>query len=597
MRQFLEAARKRGLDKIAVAYVVGAWAAIQGVAMGASAFDWQPWILRAVIVLGVAGLPIVLIGVWAVSVRAEHGSLKPSRIDLQLLGALGVLLLVAGTLLVSVFWPSGKPVEAASATAVPPAFASIAVLPFANLSGDSSKAYFSEGIADQLISELARMPKVAIAARTSSFAFEGKNTDIKTIARALNVRTVVEGSVREDGKRVRIAAQLVNASDGFQIWSQTYDRDLTDILSLQDEIARSIASALTQRLLGRAQTVAARPTRTVAPEAYKDYLQGQFYYAARTDVGIARSIDLFQKAVDLQPDYADGYAALGSAHATYAFNLDKTDHIPAAEAALKKALALDPDNEAALEADSTVALLKWDWRRAKADLDTLHARGVRSADLWHIESLYYAFMGLPQRAAETSARAVEQDPLSLAKKINLAYLWMDMQAPAKAIAVSNDALVLQPGNSDALSMLCYAQSMLKNFAAAETVRKELAAQAASSGNPSDLLGCEFRMEVFGGDTAKARALVEGAEKTWPANGLSADSLATGFRMVDDFDKALKWYAQSYNSRELEVPGTEYFAVGSTRLFADPRWKAFRDKPDLIAWEAARAELVTKQPGE
>ena len=208
------------------------------------AFDAPPWALRWLIVVAMMGFPLVLALTW---VSAARTSLPPAARpfegkDWLLTGpdrarrraADGA----AGTRLCSLGRSCARPDNAAVTAS------SIAVLPFANLSGDPKKVYFSDGIADQLITELAQTPSLRVAARSSSFAFRGKDVDVKTIAKALNVRAVLEGSVREDGKRVRIAAELVDASNGFQIWSQSYDRDLTNILSPAGRIAHSITEAL-----------------------------------------------------------------------------------------------------------------------------------------------------------------------------------------------------------------------------------------------------------------------------------------------------------------------------------------------------------------
>src|SRR3954468_21399157 len=290
MEQLLELARERKLDRVGATYAVAAWLLVQAASIAPPAFGPPAWVLRWLIVAAMAGFPLVLAGAWVKFSRAPMAA-APRPFDRKdwlltgLIGLVAVLLLVQ--LALGFSWRSTR---SASQPMPQQAVSSVAVLPFANLSGDPSKAYFSDGIADQLISELARTPSLRVAARTSSFAFRGKDVDIKAIAKALNVRSVLEGSVREDGTRVRIAAELVDASNGFQIWSETYDRDLTNILALQDEIAGAIARALSKRFWGR--VAATRPVDRVRidPEAYKFYLQGQFYLAQRTRQGVARSL-------------------------------------------------------------------------------------------------------------------------------------------------------------------------------------------------------------------------------------------------------------------------------------------------------------------
>ncbi|HEY1960862.1 MAG TPA: hypothetical protein VGG69_00470, partial [Rhizomicrobium sp.] len=260
MEQLLELARERKLDRVGAAYAVTAWILVQAASIAFPAFDAPPAALRWLIVALIVGFPLALTLTWFAQPRSAT-VLKPlSSRDWLLFSLIGlVAVLLAVQLSMGLFWRSGAPGAQSSATTQ--TASSIAVLPFANLSGDPSKVYFSDGIADQLITELAQTPSLRVAARSSSFSFRGKDVDVKTVARALGVRAVLEGSVREAGNRVRIAAELVDAANGFQIWSQSYDRDLTNILSLQDEIAHSITEAVAQRFLGHRVAARRAPAR------------------------------------------------------------------------------------------------------------------------------------------------------------------------------------------------------------------------------------------------------------------------------------------------------------------------------------------------
>jgi TolB-like protein len=277
MRYLIEAARAKGLDRIAIAYGVVAWAVVQAASIAAPAYAWPPWVLQLVILVALLGLPVVLIGAWARGVRAETGgALSPTRTDLHVLTTLCVIALVSGAVVVWAFWPRASAPAAPPETsaAVAPAN-SLAVLPFANLSGKADD-YFADGIADELLNALASRRGLRIAARTSSFAFKGRNLDAQAIAKTLHVRNLVEGSVREAGNRVRILVELINAGDGYQLWSQSYDRDLTDILAVQADIANAISAALAKTLgaRGAARATAAKP-EPVDRDAYRLYLQAK----------------------------------------------------------------------------------------------------------------------------------------------------------------------------------------------------------------------------------------------------------------------------------------------------------------------------------
>src|SRR4051812_45545659 len=191
VQYLVEAARSKNLDRIAIAYTVGAWAAVQAASIGAPTFSWPQWVLQAIVTAALIGLPVVLIGAWGLGVRKQGGRfLQPSRADLHVLIVLILFLLLVGTVFLWAFWPRYTPVQKSeSASAVAPAN-SLAVLPFVNLSGDPKKEYFSDGISEELLSHLANTPQLRVAARTSSFAFKGRRTDIQTIARALHVHAI-----------------------------------------------------------------------------------------------------------------------------------------------------------------------------------------------------------------------------------------------------------------------------------------------------------------------------------------------------------------------------------------------------------------------
>jgi TolB-like protein len=177
---------------------------------------------------------------------------------------------------------------------------SIAVLPFANMSADKENEYFSDGLAEEILNLLAKIPGLKVIARTSAFAFRGKEQDIRTIADTLGVSYVLEGSVRRAGNRIRVAAQLINAADGAHLWSERYDRDLTDIFAIQDEIGQAISGALKVRL--------APPRQTVNIEAYRNYLKGQYYRARYTPESLAKTKDYFEQALATEPNYAPAYS-------------------------------------------------------------------------------------------------------------------------------------------------------------------------------------------------------------------------------------------------------------------------------------------------
>ena len=194
----------------------------------------------------------------------------------------------------------------------PSAAASIAVLPFVNMSADKEQEYFSDGLAEEMLSSLAKIPGLHVAGRTSAFQFKGKNEDLRVIGQRLNVATVLEGSVRKEGNRVRITAQLIKVDDGFHLWSETYDRELNDIFAVQEEIARAVAGSLKVALLG--EKTATPSSRGTNAEAYNAYLQGRYFLERRSQENMDRALGYFEQAIKLDAGYAPAWVGLAMAH-------------------------------------------------------------------------------------------------------------------------------------------------------------------------------------------------------------------------------------------------------------------------------------------
>ena len=307
---------------------------------------------------------------------------------------------------------------------------SIAVLAFANRSASADDEYFSDGLADELLNVLARIRGLRVAARTSAFSFKGKQATVAEIGHILNVATVLEGSVRKSGNRVRISVQLVKVTDGYQLWSETYDRTLDDIFAVQDDIAQSVVTELRVKLMGArdsTQSVVkeidiATSTRSANPEAYRFCLQGRFFSNKRTPRDVMRAIGYFEQAIAIDSRYAIAHSGLGNAHAMVALyeGTDAADHLRLAEIACKEALLLDP-----LSADAHLTLgyielfLRQDaegWARetgralelAPNDPEVIRRAGLRL--------LYIGDFGQARAMFE---RALALDPLFGVARINL----------------------------------------------------------------------------------------------------------------------------------------------------------------------------------
>jgi TolB-like protein len=231
------------------------------------------------------------------------------------------------------------PATAAPATDI----ATLAVLPFTDMSREQDQEYFADGLAEEILNSLARLRGLRVTGRTSSFMFKGKSEDLRVVGRKLNVGAVLEGSVRKTGKRVRITAQLVNAADGFHLWSESYDRELNDIFAVQEEIARSVAEALKVTLLGSGAQ--GQSPRTESVEAYDAFLQAEYFFQRGDDVSLGKAFDGYQQAIRLYPGYAAAWAGLSEVYSAQAFlgARPEEEGVRSARDAAEHALTLDPD--------------------------------------------------------------------------------------------------------------------------------------------------------------------------------------------------------------------------------------------------------------
>ncbi|HEY4124606.1 MAG TPA: tetratricopeptide repeat protein [Rhizomicrobium sp.] len=598
MKRLFTAAKVRKLDRVAVGYLVAAWVAVQAGSIALPAFDAPAWGMKLLIAASVVGLPLTLLIAWFWRIGtapedSEDNAPHPiwARSEALLIGLLAFVL-VTGALEFAFFFTPKKTVPATADSPTKAMQASVAVLPFANLSGDPGKRYFSDGIADQLISELSKTPALRVASRTSSFAVAQKAMDVKSMGKMLNVKAVPEGSVREEGGRVRIAAQLVNSSDGFEVWSNTYDRDMKDILALQDEIARSITHALAEKLLGKDLPKSNHPMpRSIDPEAYRYYLQAQFFFAQRGEASVNHAIELFEKATQKAPDFADAYASLADAHATMAFNFDNEAHIAPALYAVKQALELDSNSIAALSAHSTVSMMLWKWMSAAEDVRRIQRLAPNSGRVWHNSSIFYGYMGLPDLAIAAARRAADLDPLSYIDRYNLANYSLAHDRAEEAVKLAREATELQPSNTGGLAALCEALSASKDFDEANRILVQITTLTIDDPRVGDRVACQFWIAAYSGDLKVARGIVDEVAPGFPDNGVPAFDISTGYRIIGDNDKAFEWYVLAIGKRELAALPAPYLAKGSREVFKQPKWIEFRKRPEVIMWEKAREKIA------
>jgi serine/threonine-protein kinase len=494
---------------------------------------------------------------------------KTSKRNLQrrralLVAGASLALIVAAAVAVT-FWLGGRGTGSQSGQDR----ASIAVLSFADLSPEKNQEYFSDGIAEELINGLAKTPGLRVAARTSSFQFKGKIEDSRVIGEKLNVATLLEGSVRKQGNRARIAVELIKATDGFQLWSETFDRELNDMFAVEDEIARATARELRLKLLGN-QTVPSEETTN--GEAYNNYLQGRYLYRQRNKENLAKSVICFQQAIRLDPGYARAWVGLAKSRYSQAddgYIARETGYKDARESA-ERALQLDPNMGEAHAALSWIKM-HYDWNWTDADVSIQRALALEPGNVATIgaASVMAMVIGRFDEAIARSRRAIEIDPLnSVAYRNNGLYLYYAGHQQEAMVALKK-ALELAPDGALIHSML--SQVYL------EAQPQEALAEASQETDP------ELRLQ---GLALAYYAL--GRKKESDAN---LTELIAKFRVEDPYyiaevyafkkgtDQAFEWLERAYTTRDpglIEIKGDPLLKS----LEPDPRYAALLRKMHL-----------------
>src|SRR5215510_7925488 len=323
--------KRRNVYKVAVAYAVVGWLLIQVATQVFPFMEIPNWAIRLVILMTALGFPVALIIAWAFELTPE-GLKRTEDADAAQQRSRGGLwiavVVVAAALSLGLFFLGrytagrGTPRQSEAATTI--LEKSIAVLPLVNTSGDPSNEYFSDGLSEELIAVLAKIPELKVIGRSSSFFFKGKSADSSAIGQKLGVANLIEGSVRKQGDRVRIVAELISAVDGRSLWTETYDRELKDVFAVQTEIAKSVAEQMKVKLLGeRQQSDAAPSNQNLA--AHNAVLQGDFYFRQLTRESVRRAIQFLEEEVRLDPNYAFAYAKLSQAWRQYAASFARDD--------------------------------------------------------------------------------------------------------------------------------------------------------------------------------------------------------------------------------------------------------------------------------
>jgi TolB-like protein len=411
--------RRRHVIKVGAAYLLVAWLVVQAASIGFPAFEAPPWVLRVFILVLLLGFPIAVVMAWMFEVTPE--GLKRDEAAFGTKRVLGAALVLA--VLAVAWYYRGQPTVRAAAVpagevgAVAPAPPkelpkSIAVLPFVNMSADASNEPFADGISEELLNVLVKVPDLGVASRTSSFAFKGRELGASEIAKQLKVSYILEGSVRKAGDKVRITAQLIDAVHDRHLWSETYDRELDDIFAVQGEIANAIVGALRGTLDG-AKPVPKVEVRadTGNMQAYELYLKARENFIARRDLD--QTVKMFERVVELDPKFARGWEGMAAtASVAPSWGYKDRDYIAIAGQAADRALELDPKLSMPWAVRSQIVNNTWpiDYKLLLGNLDKAIAADPRNATAFLWRGIAWTRLGFFDRAIADTSRAVELEP-------------------------------------------------------------------------------------------------------------------------------------------------------------------------------------------
>jgi TolB-like protein/DNA-binding winged helix-turn-helix (wHTH) protein/Flp pilus assembly protein TadD len=437
---------------------------------------------------------------------------------------------------------------------------SMAVLPFADMSPAKDQEYFSDGLAEQLIHDLAKVSGLKVVGRSSAFQFKGKNEDLRDVGRKLGVTSVLEGSVRREGNHVRIAAELIKTEDGFQLWSQTYDRQIDDIFSVQDEIARAATEALQLKLLGGDGQPVASSLRSANPEAYQAYLQANYFLGRGTGKeDIAKVLAYADQAIKLDEKYAPAWALRATVEemmAQYSL-IDVTAGYRKSRDDAERAIALDPAS-----ASGYLALARtqighdWDWGTANTSLTKAAALEPGSAEVFRIRSILSKVLGNLDQAIKLAKQAIALDPLRANSQAGLGHYLYAAGKYDDAQAALRKALDLNP-------QVAFVHSILGKILIAEAKPQQALAEIEKEPNDWEkLTGHALVYRALGREKNSNAALAELIAKH---DTDSAYQIAEAYAFRGELDKSFEWLERAYKQRD----------PGLTQIKADPLLKNLR----------------------
>jgi len=598
-KNFFAELKRRNVYKVAVAYALVAWLLIQAASILFPTFDAPPWVMKVFVAVLVLGFPIALVFSWAFEITPEgikrEEDVPPNEsithhTGRKIVGITIVVAVIAAGLFVYQLVRSkntGTPRQS-EATTASISQKSVAVLAFANLSDDKGSEYFSDGISEELLTVLQKIPGLHVAARTSAFSFKGKNATAQEIGQKLGVAHLVEGSMRKAGDMVRIAARLTQANTGEEQWSENYTRNLKDVFAVQSEIAQTIV----EQLRGQLTDGAANPTTkaeiqaevraavkggTKNVEAHESYLQGRFFANRHSEKEADQARVAYQRAVELDPKFALAWAGLAQTHvwdcnyATEGGQKGFNAHLAAAREAVERALALEPDLPEALFARATIETnFDYNWKSAAETLRKALTLAPQDPALLMQAGNLAAARGEKTQSLESDRRAVALDPVNAQAQAFLASNLSNSGKQEEARTEYARMIELNPSAPNSHAGVGLSYLLEGKFEEAATAAQKDAADWARLLIMSCARWAQKRIPES--DAALAELIATAGET-------GAYQIAEVYGYRNDKDHAFEWLERARRQRDAGLPILRADTL-LPNLHDDPRWDAFLRKMGL-----------------
>jgi adenylate cyclase len=551
LHNFFAELKRRNVYKVAVAYAVVGWLVIQVTATIVPALHLPDGLTTAVVVLVLVGFPIALVISWAFEMTPEGmkrtENVSPDEVIPQWskkkFAALiiGVAVIAAGLLAFQLLRSSRSTIIATADTK------SIAVLPFVNMSADKNDEYLSDGMTEELINVLSKVPGLRVPGRTSCFAFKGKNEEdiFRKVGDQLHVGTVLEGSVRKAGEKLRVTAQLINVSDGYHLWSKDYDGDVKDILNFQSSVAEQVVQALQVKLGGDEKRILTKkPTEN--PEAHRLYLLGRYEFAKYTQTGWNNAIRYYEEALRIDPEFALAYCGLADNYAYMgSVVMPEKEAIAKEKEFAEKALALDPELAEAHMSFALTLVADYDWRNGLKEFDRALELNPNLAFAYELQAWTVNGLGRFDEAIAKTRKAVELDPLNPFFQMSLSFFQYWARRYDDAIPQARKTLAMDPNS--AISHVLLGLSFLKKGDTAGAIAE---LQKSKTPDPGawyqGFLGYAY---AISGDRAKAEQALRELEQVAKRQYVSPTAFATIYLGLDQKEKCLDWLEKSYEQQD------------------------------------------------